>query len=264
MKTEHGYEIVGDDYGRPPGFEGHGTGYQPRDYASFPLNGHSFARAATVTRLSEKEIIEAITEKTAKKSWASDIADRVGSKVKDQGQSSYCWAHAPTRGMEYAHLLTGAPPLVFSAFYTAWPIKHGSNQGGSGIQAVESLVKRGTCVESLVPPQTFHVKETPEITENAALHCIVDYEEFEPGDKIGMYSSIIQNQCITVGIPAWGHEVLLSFLALVGGIDFSNIREGFDNSWKYTWGNNGRGVLDGAKRKFDEGGRIATIKQSIA
>lgn len=264
MKTEQGFEIVGDDYAPGVGFEGHGRGYEPRDYASFPLNGHSFARAATVTRLSEKEIVEAILEKTAKKSWMTDIADRVGSHVKDQGQSNYCWAHAPTRGMEYAHLLTGAPPLVFSAFYTAWPIKHGANAGGSGIQAVESLVKRGTCIESLVPPQTFHVKETEEITANALLHCIVDYEEFEPGDKVGIYSSIIAGQGVTVGIPAWSHEVFLSFLALVGGTDFSCIREGFDNSWTQKFGNNGRGLLDGAKRRFDEAGRIASIKQSIA
>ena len=34
------------------------------------------------------------------KNWLTDIADRVGSIVKNQKQSSYCWIHAPVRAME--------------------------------------------------------------------------------------------------------------------------------------------------------------------
>jgi hypothetical protein len=39
-------------------------------------------------------------------------------------------------------------------------------------------------------------------------------------------------------------------------------RRKFRNSWG-DWGDNGRGVLAGAKRKFDEAMRIVAIEQSV-
>lgn len=264
-KNHQGFPIIGDDVpcGHAP--DGKGTGYEERDYSKFPRNGHDFAQKPTIKRLSEKEIMDAIEEYTAKGKWMTDLADSVGSHVKDQGPSPYCWIHAPTRAMEYAHFGTGAPPLVFSAFDAAWPVKHGNRSGGSGIEGVKSLVKYGTCLESQVPPQTFHVNETPEIVAEREKHKIVLWEEFETDDHIGIYSAIIAHDGVTVGIPAWGHEVLLTFLTFENGVrDFKNIREGFDNSWGVSWGKNGRGVLEGSKRRFDEAGRIATILQAAA
>lgn len=265
MKSSQGFEIVGDDYMPAAEHSSRGRGYAGRDYTAFPLNGASWSQKPTIKRLSEQEIIDGIQYRAnSLHGWMTDRADKVGSHVKDQGQSEYCWGHAPTRGMEYAHFLTGADPLIFSAFDTVWPIKKGSNTGGSGIEAVGSLVKLGTCLESQVPPQTYHVHETPEIIAEREKHKIVIWEEFEADDYVGIYSAILSFQAVTVGIPDWGHEVLLTALTLEGGKDFSNIREVFDNSWGVSWGKKGRGVLEGKKRKFDEAGRIATILQAAA
>lgn len=267
MKNHQGFETVGDDYARPAGFAEHGTGYVPRDYQAFPMNGLKCAQAPTIKRLSEQEIVELAIEKTAKKTWVTDLADRVGSIVKNQGQAPYCFAHAPVRGMEYARIHQGGTMLVLSAFYAAWLVKHGRKEGGSGIQVVKALSEHGTCVEELVPPQTFHVNETAEIKTNAGLHQITVWEDFEPDDTQLQMSSVVQDQPFTVGIPAWGHEVLVNFLAFTnksGKPTFGDLCEGFDNSWDKEWGKNGRGVLAGTKRKFDEAGRIAAIEQSVA
>ncbi len=197
---------------------------------------------------------------TAAKSWASDHADRVGSPVKDQGQSNYCWAHAPTRGMEYAIILNGDPVKVLSAFYTAYPIKRGSNSGGSGIEAVHSLTNHGTCTQDLWGRLNFRGPETAEVKDNAALHQITIYEDLDPRDMAYIFSSVCQDQPVTVGIPAWSHEVLITFLVIESGV----ILPGFDNSWGQSYGNNGRGVLRGKMTRFDEAGRIAAVEQSVA
>lgn len=259
MKYHNGYPIIGDD-SPTVSAEGHGTGYEPRDYEAWPLNGQEHNRASTIERLDEQVIRELIEEKTAKKTWVTDLADRVGSKVKDQQNSSYCWIHAPVRGMEYARIHEGGPVLTLSAFYAGSQIKNGRNQGGSGVTGVNWLVKHGTCKEEMWLPMKFKGQVTPEIEENAGLHQIKIAEEIEADDYQMIWSSVVQDHPVTVGIPDWGHEVLLTFLALVG----RDINEGFDNSWKYTWGNNGRGVLSGRKRRFDEAMRIAAMEQSAA
>lgn len=260
MKTLQGFPVVDENYVRPPGFEQHGTGYVERDYAAWPLNGKAYNRAPSVAKLSKAEIVELIKEKTAKKTWVTDLADRVGSHVKNQSQSPYCWIHAPTRGMEYSRIHQGGTLLTLSAFCGAWPIKHGNKSGGSGVEGVHSLAKNGTCIETDWPSMQFQPPKSDDWKTNAPLHQVTIAEEFEAGDYESIWSSIVQDQPVTVGIPAWGHEVLLTFLVLNG----SDIAEGFDNSWGSSWGSNGRGVLAGAKRHFDEAMRIAAIEQSVA
>lgn len=257
----HGYPIIDlDNIVRPPGFDQNefGTGYEPRDYAEWPMNGQEYNRGATIERLDESVIKELIAEKNAKKNWITDLCDRVGSKVKNQKNSSYCWIHAPTRGMECAIVESGGAPLTLSAFYAGSQIKGGRNQGGSGVTGVNWLAKHGTCLESMWPPMQFRGQNTPEIQNNASLHQITIYEELDPHDYQMIWSCIVQNQPVTVGIPAWSHEVLLTFLVLNG----NNIAEGFDNSWGESFGSSGRAVLSGSKRRFDEAGRIAAIEQS--
>lgn len=239
----------------------HGTGYVPRDFASFPLKSANKGAAPPIQRFTMAEMISTIIpQKTADNSWPKDHAIRVGSPVKDQGQSSYCWAHAPTRGMEYAIILSGDPVKVLSAFYTAYPIKRGRNEGGSGIEAVQSLSSHGTCIEYLWPPQTFRGNETAEVKDNAGLHQITIYEDLDAADHELIYSSVCQGQPVTVGIPAWGHEVLLTGLVVESG----SVYPIFDNSWGKSYGDAGRGVLHGKMTRFDEAGRIAAVEQSIA
>lgn len=267
MILDHqGYPIVGDDYAPTGVHADHGTGYEGRDLDAFPLYGLKCARKASVQRLTETEIVERVIEYTAGQKFASDLADRAGLKRKNQKQSSYCWIHAPTSGMEYCIMLSGGKVVVLAAFYAGSQIKGGRNQGGSGIAGVKWLAEHGTCLESQWPPMQFKGENTPEIQAMAARRQITIYEEFDPADKQLIYSAILQLQPVTVGIPAWGHEVLLTFLTMAkpGSKDFGDIREGFDNSWGPEWGKNGRGVLEGAKRRFDEAGRIAGVEACAA
>jgi hypothetical protein len=254
MQFAGGYPVA--DTTIPNGF---GTGYVKRDYASFPLGGLKFAKAAPVIKeLTDAEIIEAAKEKTARKTWLTDHFDRLKIPVKNQSASSYCWVHGATRSCESCYVMSGGVPFVLAAFDVGAIIKGGRNQGGSGIEAIETIAKIGICVESLHKPMDFSSRRTPEQEANAALHKIEAYDDKDTGAHRLIASYVIANIGVTVGIPAWGHEVCITFIAIEGSDWFF----GFDNSWSPSYGQNGRGVLHGAMSRFDEAGAVRIMTPS--
>lgn len=271
MKLHHsGAPLVDDDFVTPPEY---GTGYTGRDYSAFPLNGQPYNRAPSVKRFTEQEIIELIKEKIAKNNFAVDLAHRVGFTAKNQSRSRFCHIHSPTGGMEMCIALSGAPYKKLSAFFAGSQITGGRDEGGSGVRDVQYLVEHGTCDESLWAPMKFHgsAEEVAAAKAEAAHHKIVTSEEFEPKDLQLIFSSICQDQPVTIGCP-WdggGHEVLLCALVFINSKSnptFGDIRPKFQNSWGADWGTDkGCGILDGSKfRGMDEAMRIAEVTMSAA
>lgn len=259
MEMLNGFPVIDDTFRVDPTLDGeHGRGYIDRDYQEDPLGGLGFAKAFSLHAYTMAELIERIKEKTANKSWMSDKCDSVGSKVKNQSNSNYCWNHAPVRGAEIKYVMMGGQVKTLSAFWGAARIKGGRNQGGWGIQAVKYLHEYGVPLEEFHKPMDFSVDRSLETEANAKQHQVVTWDDIDPSDKLTIWSAVVDDHPITVGIPAWGHEVCLTFLTLDG----STIREGIDNSWNTTWGNNGRGVLKGNMQRFSEAGRIGVLEPS--
>jgi len=273
MKLWGRLPVIDDDYpdsvaGVCP-ISGYGTGYDGRDYAAFPLNAQWYNREPTVARLTEKEIVELVIEKTAKQNWIVDLCDAAGLKPKNQQQSSYCHIHAPTAGMDMDRVYAGHidPILYHAAFFAGSQITGGRNVGGSGVVDVKYLVEHGTCDEKLWAPMKFHgtAAEVQAAKADAEKRKVIISEEFDPNDDVGINSSLVQDQPITVGVPAWSHEVLLVALVFKGGAtkgSYGDLRRKFRNSWG-DWGDRGCGVLDGAKAHLDEAMRIAAIMESM-
>lgn len=250
MKTFGGHPLLEEI---PAGM---GTGYIPRDYASYPLGALEFAKSAPeVKRLTEQEILEAIPAKTAAKSWITDNCDRVGSKVKNQSRSNYCWGHAPCRGMECLYVLSGGVPHTLAAFDACAVIMGGANRGGSGIVWIKFVADRGVCVERLHKPMDFSSRRTPEQEANAQLHKIDTYDDLDPNDRLLIASYVVQNIPVTVGIPSMSHEMLITYLVADG----RSIGFGCDNSWGTGDGVNGRRVTTA---RFDEAGAIRSVTPS--
>ena len=258
MASIQGYTVVDDQYRALTDISSKCTGYIPRDYKQYPLASLKCARPFSQAYIPKEEYKERIEEKTAKKTWIRDKCDRVGSKVKNQSSSNYCWVHAPVRGMECMVIEQGGVPFTFSAFYPGAQIKRGRNVGGSGIEAVEWLSAHGTCVESLHEPMDFSTNVSQEVVRNGLLHQILAYEDLDPSDDDAIITKLLTDKPVTVGIPAWGHEVLITFLLWENG----KVIYGIDNSWGTDWGNNGRGVLQGRMSKFDEAGSIEVVEAS--
>lgn len=253
-----GYYPVIDDSFRPDSTE-YGTGYQARDYEAYPLANLKCARSFSQSYIPRSEYADRIREKTEKKTWIKDHCERVGLDVKDQGASSYCWMHAPVRAIECERVLQNDRPLTLSAFWGASLIKRGRNEGGSGIVAVEFLHEHGTPVESLWPPQKFSGERTEIIATNASQHTIESFVDIDPADHAAIITSALTDDPVTVGIPAWRHEVLITFLVWEAG----EVLFGFDNSWGKSWGYNGRGILKGSYTRFNEACIVQAVRPSI-
>lgn len=254
------YPIIGDTKSTLPN-EG-GTGYIPRDYEAYPLGGLKCAKPPKLAPIDPATYKERIAEKTAKKSWASDICDAKGVTVKNQQSTSFCWVNAPTHGVEVIKALQGGTIPKLSPANAGCQINGFRNQGGSGITAVEWINKYGVCTEEFWPANAISGARqymTEAAKANAALHKILEYDDMDPRDNDAIIASLLHGFPVTVGIPAWGHEVLLTFLVWDGRPYF-----GFDNSWGTGWGNNGRGILTGSKERFDEAGAIRAITPSNA
>lgn len=258
MAEIQGFHVVDDSYGDLSNTRG--TGYESRDYQAYPLCGLDKAIAFSDPLIDPSEYQSRIEEKTAKKTWIKDLCDQAGLTVKNQQSSSYCWIHAPVKGMECIYVLNGGVRKVLSAFYAGSMIKNGRNQGGSGIQGLEWLSKNGTCQESMWEPMKFRGTVTPEIEGNAELHQVQTFVDMDPRNEQQIITRVLTNKPVTVGIPAWSHEVLITFLVWDGG----RVKFGFDNSWGSAWGTNGRGVLEGAKSRFDEAGSIEVVEATTA
>lgn len=246
--------VVDDSFRVDPNLDV-GTGYEGRDLQEYPRNPFEFCAAPTFKALSLKELVEIAKEKKAKKNRIIDKCDAVGSKVKNQSRSNYCWNHAPIRGEEIRYVLQGGKIFTLSAFWGAARIKRGMNRGGSGIVAVRYLHDHGAPVESMHAPMNFKVNNDPATEANAALHQLPSWNDLEPRDRLLIATAVlVYERPVTVGIPAWGHEVVITFYEPTERGD--DIDEGFDNSWSTNWGDNGRGILRGRMKIFDEAGAI--------
>lgn len=247
-----------------------GTGYQRRSYVDFPLNGQSYNQAAPkIKRLSEQEILEIAIEKIAKKTFLIDHVERIGLPPKDQSQSNFCHIHGPVGLMEALIAFATGAKKILSAFFPGSQITGGRNVGGSGVHDIKWLVENGTCDEDIWKPMKFHgsAAEVAAAKAESVNHKPITVEEFEPGDLVGMFSVLCQDQGLSIG-TAWdggGHEVWLGGLVFKTNKpkpSFGDLRPKFRNSWG-NWGDKGCGVLDGSKfTGIDEVMRIAEVTMS--
>jgi hypothetical protein len=257
VEVIQGYPVIGDDFRFDKNLD-EGFGYIGRDYAEEALGSASFCVASTTPTFSFNELVERICEKTARRDWITDKCDDIGFKVKNQSRSNYCWNHAPVRGMELDYILQGGDVKILSAFWGAAQIKRGRNQGGYGIQACRFLHEKGVPLESFHPPMNFSVNNDPAVVANAKLHQLAAWEDLEPSDQMAIFSKVVLDQPVTVGIPAWTHEVVLTKLLVEG----NEIIPVCDNSHGVSSGNNGRVALRGRMKRFSEAGAVSRVEPS--
>ena len=259
MADFQGYPIIDDSF-RSDNVE-HGKGYEGRDLDKYPRGGLKCARMVSKPKIDEKTVRELIKEKDEKKSWITDESDRRGRRRKNQASTNFCWGNAGCGGMELCILMEGGPLLDLSAAYACCGVNGGRNQGGSGISWVEWAHENGVCTSQFW--QTNMVaspsRATADAKANAMKHKLELLNEFDPGDYDSINASIVMDEPVTVGIPAWSHEILITRLTIDSR---GNIKRIFDNSWGDDWGNKGRGILDGRMDVFDEAAAIVAVSLS--
>jgi len=251
---------VCDEFTTPPPHIEAGQGHGYAGPSPVPLHGSGQFTASLVNPADYEEAIK------TKKDWITTLCDQVGLGVKNQSNSNYCWIHAPTHGMEVWYALFEGTIKVLSAFYAGAIIQGGRNSGGSGVTGSNWLMENGTCLESMHPPMSFSTRNDAATVENAKLHKIDSALELDTNDHQAIITAVLNNQPVTVGIPAWSHEILITGLVFDKSAYSWNNGVGyiFDNSWGSDWGNNGRGILSRSYSRFDEAMIITGCTPSLA
>jgi len=232
---------------KPP--EGYGKGREARNYEQRPFGTLVGSTKITLPRLSRKDLLELIKEKDAKKAWVTDICDRIGSKVKNQQQTNYCWINAVIRVMECRRAAMGLPYVELSPASVGALIKNFRNVGGWGGEGLEFATEHGVSPAEFWPCNAINPKYDNEESRKARKRFVVDtFAEVEPGDY-EMSDTLVACDIPTAwGIPAWSHEIAVTRLAANAG----KIVRIIDNSWGEDWGTNGRGTLTGRYDNFDD------------
>jgi len=181
--------------------------------------------------------------------------------VLNQRKTNYCWCFGLVAGVmnRYAKM-DGVAPLLSPAG-PACQGKDFANEGGWGVEAVRYCNRYGIPTQDAWPNCSFNreLPDNPEVIESSKLHDVVEYERLDSYDFDGAMSALLDplnSSPVTLGLSWWGHLVL----------GLQGIRYGGQwgivivNSWDYTWGEGGYGVLLGDRANPTEALVIKSIK----
>lgn len=221
-----------------------GRGYVPRDYGLNPFGSYArtFRTEQTIPRAEWAERIEEL-ERTG--ATLTDIHEYHQLPVLDQNGYGYCWCYGTVKAAMLARAVAGLPTIYLSASSLAAKIKDYRNEGGWAGQAVEGWKRFGCSTTDFWPEAKVDRRyDTPEQRENAKQHMLLEWMELPQQSFDSLVTSLLLGLPTTMALMWWGHLVCGLRPVVLGHNDY-----GIEivNSWRASWGNNGRAILRESK-----------------
>lgn len=190
-----------------------------------------------------------IEEMKQRKSMLSDFIKAAKIKVKNQGQTNFCWANAPCTAVEVARAQQGQKYVELSPASVACKINGFRNEGGWGKNALEYLIRNGAVPSSMWPSNAIDRRfDTTANQSTAKKYRAVEWNELPVRDLGWLGSMLLRRIPVAVGYNWWGHEVLAVDIDWIGGEYVVRIL----NSWGDDWGDGGFAELQGNKMLPDD------------
>lgn len=241
--------------------DGHGMsrGFKARDYSAHPFG--SYAERFSEPLIPRSEWADRIEEMERKKSTLADVHDYYDIPVLDQNGNGYCWCFGAVKAMMVARAVAGLPPVFLSAASAAAKIKNGRDEGGWAGEAVEGIEKYGVSDVEFWPEHSRDIAkyDTPDQRANAQLHKFAEWWELPQNNFDAVMTCLLRRLPTTLGLMWWGHLVCGLAPRVIGRNAFG---VEIVNSWKKTWGKNGRSVLEESKATPHEALAIRSVTAS--
>lgn len=221
------------------------TGLNPE--SEQPLYGSSceVKEYATVPRSEWKDRIE---YKKAHGLFPGSWFERGKVKILNQGSFGYCWMYGVVGAMQLRYAMTGQVAPYFNAHFTAWLGKRGANRGGWGGEALGYLDQWGVPIMDIFPgkPTNQAAFDRHEVRENAKLHKVWKFTELRRNSFQALMDMWLSDDPMPVSQAYnwWGHLVYAMEPVVTGRDSFGTL---IGNSWDYSWGTHGRGIIAESK-----------------
>jgi len=240
--------IIDDDTEDPVGC---GKGWLRRDFSLEPHGSLPFCSAFEFPTIPRSEWVERIKTKEKTKSRISDIADQAGVKIKNQGNTNFCWCNAPVTCLELIRAVQGEPYVELSPASVACPINGFVNQGGWGTRALKYLMEHGAVPSRLWPSNAIS-REFDDAEANAERKKfrVSEWYDLEPGNFDQLATALLLGFPTAIGLSWWSHEVTAVELVKLDGDGRFGVL--IQNSWGYDYGDRGRAVLTERKATPDD------------
>lgn len=229
--------VVGDGY-----VDGQqmARGLIERDYNLNPFGSYAptYDDRETIPRSDWDAMIQ---EQEETQSTLTHIHEYYKLPVLTQEQLPYCWIFGVGGAMMTARAAAGLSMRHLSPAATGAKIKNYARVGGWAGQAIEGIEKWGMPEVKYWPEAALDRRyDTPEMRENALQYKILKFAELPQQSFDALVTSLLLRRPTTMALMWWGH--------LVYGLRPVVIERGhygveIMNSWRRTWGNNGKAVL---------------------
>lgn len=253
-KLYTGEIFIGDDTPvDEPNPDIHGRGRVPRDMNEQPFCSMAGAGALPVGFLiEESEWDERITEIEREGTLSQRMLD-MGIPSLDQNGTNYCWTNGVVTCLYAWQARNNESFLSLSPASVAAPIKHGSNSGGWGGDALEYIVENGIAETAVWANNQRSgwqaLNNSPEVQASRAKHKTTEWYDLPAKSFKALMSCLLRRIPVAIGLNWWGHEVAaIDPVALGGGKYGARIR----NSWGDSYGTKGFAVLSQSKATPDD------------
>lgn len=197
----------------------------------------------------KSEVQARVQERKDTKRTLRDLCDRVNLPPKNQEQTNYCWVNAPTYCMEVTRVIMNQPIVTLSPASAGAQITNYQNVGGWGKTALQWISDHGLVPVDKWPANAISQQyATPDNKTLAMNYRCTEWWELQPQNMDQLWSCLLRDMPVAVGLSWWSHEVSYIDVDWVDG-DVAII---FRNSWGANWGDNGYSVLQGQKRIPDD------------
>lgn len=248
--------VIGDDnyndYVVEAEQEGYGRGLDPSCKTDDVGFGTSFD--ALIPR---EEWNERIEEMERKKMRLPDLVDDLkargkwnGPRVLNQQRTNYCWIHSPVHAVMLTRAKQGERYVPLSPASVGAKIKNFRNVGGWGSEGLKYIRDHGIVPQELWPANAIDRRYDNAESDESRKHFKCDeWWLLRPRNLDQLMSCLMQNIPVCIGLNWWRHEVTAVAAVRTGESSYGIL---VDNSWSETWGDKGRGLLQGSKMLPDD------------